>query len=68
MRLTRARRTKIARTLAAALAGGTLLGTCQTRFRDSVVGASRDYLLSTLLNPVTVVEAILAATEESELP
>lgn len=48
------RRSKLGLTLAAALAGGSLLGTCQTRLKDAVVGGSTDYLY-TLLDPTAIV-------------
>jgi hypothetical protein len=62
MRLTRATQVRIAKTLAAALAGGTLMGTCQTRFKESVVQGTRDYLLYTLLDPTTLVGLLIDDT------
>lgn len=68
MRLTRATQSKIAKTLAAVLAGGTILGTCQTRFKESVVSGSRDYLLYTLLDPANIVQLIMEVDDTEESP
>ncbi len=40
------------------LAGGSLFGACEARFRDAVVFGSQDYLLS-LLDPAVIVGNIL---------
>ena len=66
MRLTRATQSKIAKTLAAALAGGTVLGTCQTRLKESIVSGTTDYLLYTLLDPTSIAELIIGADEAEE--
>ena len=50
------KRSKIAKTMVAALAGGSLLGTCDTRVKDSVVQGSTQFLFSTVLNPTAVVQ------------
>jgi hypothetical protein len=44
-------------TVAAALAGGSMLSTCDTRLRDAVVSGSKDYFFS-LLNPNTIVNVL----------
>ncbi|MGB2986353.1 MAG: hypothetical protein WBE26_10765 [Phycisphaerae bacterium] len=51
---TTVRRCKLAMTLAAALTGGSMLSTCQTRIKDAVIDGSKDYLFNTLLNPMTI--------------
>lgn len=40
------------------LAGGSVFGTCQARFRDAVVSGSKDYFF-TFFDPATVVDGIL---------
>ena len=54
-------------TLAAALAGGSMLSTCETRLKDAVVGGTKDYFFS-ILNPTTIVDLLFPtetdATEE----
>ena len=61
------RRRKLAMTLAAALAGGSMLSTCETRLKDAVVGGTKDYFFS-ILNPTTIVDLLFPtetdATEE----
>lgn len=63
MKLTRATQTKIAKTVAVALAGGTVLGTCQTRLKESFVRGSTDYLLYTLLSPETIAGWVLGTDD-----
>ncbi len=58
------RRSKLGLTLAAALAGGSLLGTCQARVKDAIVGASTDYLF-TLLDPPAIVGLLSDEVEGS---
>lgn len=41
-------RSKLVRILAAALAGGTVLTSCDSRFKQSVVGGSQQYLFGIL--------------------
>ena len=51
------RRSRLALTVAAALAGGTMLNTCETRLRDAVVAGSKDFLFS-VLDPNAIVDAL----------
>jgi hypothetical protein len=53
MRKARRSRSKIALALAAALTGGSVLGTCETRFKDAVISGAESYLYGTLLNPAS---------------
>ena len=50
------RRSKLALVLAVALAGGSLPVTCQTRFRDALVGGARTVIFNSLLDPSRFVE------------
>ena len=59
-----ARRSRLAMTLAAGLAGGTLFSACQTRTRDAFVSSSKDLFLS-LLSPESLLDAFGAGTEET---
>lgn len=43
-----ARRTRLSAAMAAALAGGSLLGTCEMRFRDAIVDTSKNLLCTTV--------------------
>ncbi len=43
-----ARRTRLSAAIAAALAGGSLLGTCEMRLRDAVVDTSKSFLCTTI--------------------
>jgi hypothetical protein len=58
-------RTKLARAFMAALAGGTLCGDCQTRFKDAFVQGTRDFVLQTLLDPANFVDLVLSEDEAS---
>ena len=51
MHKTQRTRSRLALTLAAALTGGSVLGTCEARFKDAVVSGAEGYLFNTLLNP-----------------
>ena len=42
------------------------MGTGQTRLKDYIVSVSRDYLLYTLLDPMSIAEMILGADEAEE--
>jgi hypothetical protein len=66
MKLNRATQVRIAKMLAAALAGGSVLGTCQTRFKESVVNGAREYLLYTLLDPTTIALQLLGMDETDD--
>ncbi len=50
MTQSRTYRAKIAASLAVALAGGTVMSTCQTRIKDGVIDGSKDFLF-TQFNP-----------------
>jgi len=53
-------------TLAAALAGGSLLSTCETRLKDAVVGGTKNYFFS-LLSPTSIVDLFSADdTDDAE--
>ena len=52
------RRSKLALVLAVALAGGSLPVTCQTRFRDALVGGARSVVFNSLLDPLRFVETL----------
>jgi len=51
------RRSRLAMTVVAALVGGSMLSTCETRLRDAVVTGSKDFLFS-LLDPSTIVSVM----------
>ena len=51
MRKARRSRPRLILTLAAALTGGSVLGTCEARFKDAVVTGAESYLFNTLFNP-----------------
>ena len=64
--VTATRRRKLAMTLAAALAGGSMLSTCETRLRNAVVSGTKDYFFS-ILNPTTIVDLLFPSeTDGSE--
>ena len=65
MKLTRATQTKIAKTIAAALAGGTVLGTCQTRLKESIVNGSTEYLYM-LLSPENVASWVFGTEDNTD--
>jgi hypothetical protein len=48
---------KVRWTLTAALAGGSLFGACEVRFRDAIVSGSKDYL-RTLLDPASILQLL----------
>ena len=52
------RRCKLALVFAAALAGGSLPATCQTRFRDALVSGARSVVFNSLLDPSRFVETL----------
>ena len=54
------RRSRLAVTLAAALVGGSMLSTCDTRLRDAVVSGSKQYFFG-LLSPDAIVEALFGS-------
>ena len=59
MKLTRASKSKIARTLAIALAGGSMFSACDTRFKQGVVSGTESFLYNTLLNPSVIVNLLV---------
>jgi hypothetical protein len=61
------RRRKWVGLLAATLAGGSLLETCQTRLRDGIVGGTENYILS-LLDPTLFIEDLLDDGTSTEEP
>lgn len=52
---------KLMVTMLIALSGGTTFATCQSRFRDATVQASKDFVLS-LFDPTTIVQTVLGTT------
>jgi hypothetical protein len=54
---------RLYRVLFAALAGGSLCQTCETRFRDAFVQGTRTYI-STLLDPRTIFADAIADSGE----
>ena len=52
------RRSKIALTLFAALSSGSLAVSCETRFKDAAVDATRQYILG-LLDPANLVDLLV---------
>lgn len=63
--LSSARRSKLAMTLAAALASGSLVSTCQTRLKDAIISGSKDYLFA-LLDPSNIAEFWLDQDGDTE--
>lgn len=63
--LSSARRSKLAMILAAALAGGSLMSTCQTRLKDAIISGSKDYFF-TLLDPSSIAEFLLGQNGDTE--
>ncbi len=59
------RRSRLAMTVAAALAGGSMLTTCESRLRDAVVNGSKDYLFS-ILDPNAIVDALFGDEDAEE--
>lgn len=69
-------RSRLAATLAAALAGGSLLGTCQARFRDAAISGSKCYFFGvrspgsipcdSLFDPTDIVESLLGVADDAE--
>ena len=45
--------------LAALLAGGSLLGTCQTRLKEGLVAGTESFLYGTFLDPAFIAELVL---------
>ncbi len=60
----RSRTMRTALALAAAMAGGSVCGTCEMRFKDALVGGATDYL-STLLDPTVIVDLVLGGEADS---
>ena len=60
-----ARRSRLAMSLAAALAGGSVFGACEARLKDAVVNGSKDYLAA-LLDPTLVLELLLDGSAEQD--
>ena len=56
----RSRTVRLTLALAAAMAGGSLCGTCEMRFKDAFIGGATGYL-STLLDPAAVVDLVLGS-------
>ena len=54
----RSRTVRLTLALAAAMAGGSLCGTCEMRFKDALIGGATGYL-STLLDPTAIVDLVL---------
>ena len=52
------RRSKAALALAAALAGGSMLGACDMRLRGSVINATTDVFFATFLDPVNIFQQL----------
>ena len=67
MNATRWTRSKLALTVAAALAGGSVLGTCQTRLGLAFIEGSKDFLFS-LLDPSAFVELLVDQGDGSAMP
>lgn len=63
MKLSQLNRSALVRIAFAALAGGSVLTTCQSRFRDAVVFGTRDFFLSSVLDPATFVELLFPESE-----
>ena len=63
--LSSARRSRLAMILAATLAGGSLMSTCQTRLKDAIISGSKDYLF-TLLDPSSIAEFLLDQDGDTE--
>ena len=60
-------RSKLARVLTAALAGGSLLNTCQTRIKEAAVQGLENFVLTELLNPANLLPPVSAdATENGD--
>jgi hypothetical protein len=51
-------------TLAAALTGGSLLGTCELRLRQGLIDGSKGFL-SSLLDPTTIVGSLFEEADGS---
>ena len=64
-RVSSGRRSRLALTLAAALAGGSLLSTCQTRLKDAIVSGSKDYFF-TFLDPSSMADFLLDQAGDAE--
>lgn len=57
-------RKKVALTLVAALAGGSMLSACQVRLKDAFVSGTTTYI-SLLLSPQVFLEAVLGDGDEA---
>jgi hypothetical protein len=55
---------KVRWTLTAALAGGSLFGACEVRFRDAIVSGSKDYL-RTLLDPSSILQLLSPEADDA---
>ncbi len=62
----RARLSRLALTLAAALASGSLLSTCQTRLKGAVVSGTKDYFF-TLLDPAAIIELLVGDADSGDV-
>ncbi len=70
------RRSRLTVTLAAALAGGSLLGACQTRFMDAVISGSKCFFFGvrspgsiscdSLVDPADIVQLLLDGAGDTE--
>ncbi len=70
------RRSRLAVALAAALAGGSLLGACQARFRDAVINGSKCFFFGvrssgsvaceSLVDPTGILELLLDGAGDTE--
>lgn len=50
--------------LVAAMAGGSVCGTCEMRFKDALVSGTTDYLAA-LLDPTVIVDLVLGGETDS---
>jgi len=62
--MNRRKRLRRALTLILPLTGGTLFTNCQARIRESVIDGSKNYL-SSLLDPTSILEALLADSDNT---
>jgi hypothetical protein len=61
------RTSRIGCVLAAALAGGTVFTSCDTRVREAVIGGSKDFLF-TLLSPSNVTDLLFGSDITTDSP
>ncbi len=69
-------RSRLAATLVAVLAGGSLLGTCQARFREAAISGSKCYFFGvrspgsvscdSLFDPTDIVDSVLSVAGDAE--